>query len=81
MSTYEEIIDILVDILQLQDRKDELSKDTLLLGSMPEFDSMAVVSIMTSIEEHFGIVIDDDEVSAETFESIGSLVNFVEQKI
>jgi acyl carrier protein len=33
------------------------------------------------LEEHFGITVNDDEISAKTFETLGSLVNFVEQKL
>ena len=42
---------------------------------------MAVVGIITALEEHFGFVVDDDEISAETFASLGSLTTFVERKL
>jgi len=51
------------------------------LGGVAEFDSMAVVAIITAIEEDFGVVVDDDEVSAETFETVGSLARFIESKV
>lgn len=51
-----------------------------MLGGIPEFDSMAVVAVITSIEEEFGITIDDDELSASVFETVGSLSRFVESK-
>jgi len=57
-----------------------MDKTTELLGGIPEFDSMAVVMVITALEETMGVVVDDDEISAETFESIGSLVSFVEAK-
>ena len=38
---------------------------TPLLGSIPELDSMAVVGILTAIEEELGISIPDDDVSAD----------------
>lgn len=41
---------------------------------------MAVVSLINEMEEQFDIVIDDDDVSAETFETVGALVDFVEHK-
>jgi acyl carrier protein len=81
MSTIQEVIQILDSSLQLGDRASSLKAESGLLGSLPEFDSMAVVTVMTSIEEHFGIVIDDDEISAETFESVGSLATFVDRKL
>ena len=42
---------------------------------------MAVVSLLTVIEENYGIMIDDDEVSADNFETIGSLLQFVNSKV
>jgi acyl carrier protein len=44
---------------------------------MPELDSMAVVSLIGALEEHFGIAVDDDDISASTFESVGTLCAFV----
>ena len=41
---------------------------------------MAVLSVLTGIEEYFGIEFDDDDVSAESFESVGSLVSLVIEK-
>ena len=42
---------------------------------------MAVASVMIALEERFGFIIEEDEVSAETFESLGSLSRFVQQKL
>ena len=50
------------------------------MGEIPEFDSMAVVSVLTVLEENYGFFVDDDDVDAETFETVGSLVRFVEEK-
>jgi acyl carrier protein len=42
---------------------------------------MAVVSVITSIEQHFQITIEDDDINAETFTSLGSLTEFVASKL
>ena len=42
---------------------------------------MAVVSVLTVVEDNYGVMIDDDEVSAENFETLGSLLQFVNSKI
>jgi acyl carrier protein len=76
-----ELKNILGEILSLGSRADRLVDDTPLLGSLPELDSMAVVSVITTIEERFGIVVGDDEISAETFGTFGSLRRFVEAKL
>jgi len=54
--------------------------DTELLGNVPELDSMAVVGVLTAIEDELGIEIADDEIGAETFATFGSLVDFVRSK-
>ena len=81
MSSLDEIRNILDSTLGLNGRAQKFDRNTALLGNIPEFDSMAVVTVITSIEERFGIVVDDDEVDAETFETVGSLVDFVDQKL
>ncbi len=67
--------------LQLGTRVNGMDAGTSLLGAIPELDSMAVVSLITAIEESFGITIDDDEIGADAFESLGSLAAFVERKL
>ncbi|MCF6216263.1 MAG: phosphopantetheine-binding protein [Emcibacter sp.] len=81
MTTINDVKNILRDTLQIGDRADELQEDTPLLGNIPELDSMAVAMLITAVEEHFDIFIDDDDISAETFETFGSLCNFVEEKL
>ena len=68
-------------MLSLGDRKNSLKADSILLGNIPELDSMAVVNVITALEDHFGITVDDDEISAQTFETVGTLTGFVEQKL
>jgi acyl carrier protein len=48
---------------------------------LPEFDSMAVVTVVTMLEDQFGISVADDELSADVFESVGSLCRFLEGKL
>lgn len=79
-SNFDVVRDILVQTLQLSTDANDFTQETALLGSIPELDSMAVVTILTSLEDHFGFYIDDAEISAETFETLGSLVQFVDQK-
>ncbi len=81
MASVEEVRRIVGGVLQLGERTESLQADTALLGNIPEFDSMAVVSVLTALEDQYGIEVDDDEVSAETFETLGSLVEFVNGKL
>ncbi|MCP5372644.1 MAG: acyl carrier protein [Hyphomicrobiales bacterium] len=80
MSALEDVKDVLRDTLQLGARADAFDASTPLFGSLPEFDSMAVVTVITALEERFDFVVDDDEITAEVFETVGSLAEFVESK-
>lgn len=81
MATLEEVKKVIDQVLQLNGRAMDFDRSTGLLGEVPEFDSMAVVTLVTQLEEQFGIMVDDDEISAETFESVGSLADFVDRKL
>jgi acyl carrier protein len=72
---------VLGTTLQIGARADAMNEATLLLGAIPELDSMAVVSLITALEEQFGIAVDDDEIGADAFETVGALAAFVERKL
>lgn len=72
---------ILSDVLGLNEQIDSMTKDTFLLGNIPELDSVAVVAIIVALEKNFSITIHDDEISAQTFQTLGTLVNFIDRKL
>jgi acyl carrier protein len=72
-----EVLRVLDDVLSLGGRSASFSRTTHLLGAVPELDSMAVVSIITRLEEQLGISVDDSDIDGATFETLGSLVDFV----
>ena len=74
-------IDILRASLGLGNRADNLDPDSALMGNIPEFDSMAVVSVIQAIEERLDCEIEDDEINAEVFETVQSLTDFVATKM
>lgn len=73
---------ILDDILGIgSERAAKLDNDSGLFGTIPELDSMAVANLLTELEDRFDIVIDDDEVDGEIFETFGGLVRFAAGKV
>ena len=80
MDTLVRVSKILRDTLNLGERADRLDASSPLMGGLPEFDSMAVVSVVTMIEDELGVTIEDDELSADIFATVGSLTEFVAQK-
>lgn len=74
--------DLLRDVLALsQDRVDAFDTDTPLFGALPELDSMAVASLLTEMEDRLHILIEDDDIDGETFETFGTLVDFARAKV
>lgn len=72
---------VLDEVLGLQGRGAAFTPATHLLGAVPELDSMAVVSVITALEERMGIVVDDSDIDGSTFETVGSLVGFVTERM
>ena len=77
----EDVKNILTEALHLGAAGAALTAESPLLGALPELDSMGVVTVIAALEEQFGIVVDDDEISATTFETVGSLAAFVAEKV
>jgi acyl carrier protein len=42
---------------------------------------MAVVALITTLEERFGFVVDDDEIDGTVFASLATLLDFVQGKL
>lgn len=80
MELVQQVARVLDEVLSLGGRGLAMTRDTHLLGAVPELDSMAVVSLIGALEDRFGIVVDDDDIDGETFATLGSLVDFVSIK-
>ena len=72
---------LLVDVLGLPSaRVAAFANQTELFGALPEFDSLAVATLLTGLEERLAILIEDDDVEAEDFVTFGRLLSFAERK-
>ena len=78
MSKLKQLNTLLADILELD--TSEFNRDTELLGALPEFDSVAVIKVITAMEEIFGIDVDDDDIDASLFETVGTLLDYIEEQ-
>ncbi len=81
MDITQEVLRVLDEVLSLNGRTAAFTRDTPLLGAIPELDSMAVVTLITTLEEQFGLVVDDDDIDGTTFATVGSLADFVGGKL
>lgn len=72
---------MLRDTLRLRDRTVTLDPSSGLFGTIPELDSMALLSVTAAIEERFDITLKDEDITAELFETVGNLVAFIESRL
>src|SRR5262245_45922649 len=79
-ATLDDVKQVLIATLGIEDRAATLDASTPLFGGLPELDSMAVVELVVALEQRFGLTINDDEVTSEVFESLGSLTAFIDAK-
>ena len=71
---------LLVDVLGLsRSRVAQFNDETELFGALPEFDSMAVATLLTEMEERLGILIEDDDVEAEDLMTFGRLLSLAKR--
>jgi acyl carrier protein len=79
-ATLDDVKQVLIATLGIEDRAATLDASTPLFGGLPELDSMAVVELVVALEQRFGLTINDDEITSEAFESLGSLTAFIDAK-
>lgn len=77
----EAVVSLLDKTLKLGGRTTDFTAETSLLGHLPEMDSLGAVGVIAGLEEKFHITIDDDEIDGTLFQTVGSLVKFVESKV
>lgn len=77
MDVTREVINLLSEVLSLGGRGATFDRNTPLLGAIPELDSMAVVTLITTLEERFGFVVDDDDIDGNVFATVGTLADFI----
>jgi acyl carrier protein len=71
---------LLADVLGIaKSRVAKFDDATELFGALPEFDSMAVATLLTEMEERLGILIEDEDVEAEDLMTFGRLVSLAER--
>ena len=81
LDVHSAVVKVLEQTLNLKFAPGLLVADTPLLGAIPELDSMAVVTVITTLEERFGFTVADDEIDGSTFATVGTLVAFVTSKL
>lgn len=77
MTVLESVLRIIDRELNLNGKALDFTEDTKLRGSLPQLDSLAIVSVITTLEEQLGFEFPEDQLDGAIFESVGSLVDCV----
>jgi acyl carrier protein len=60
-------------------RNEALTEDVPLLGNV--IDSQGVIELIVFLQERFGVTVDDEEVTTDTFATLKTTVAFIEKKL
>jgi len=80
MKILEDVEKILLTEIAVDLGRESLDPDEDLLAQRI-IDSLGVVRLIVSLEKGFGIEVIDEEVVPENFQSLNSLVEYIEQKM
>lgn len=70
------------DVLGLNEaRAKALTAESGLFGTLPELDSMAVMGLLTELEDRLGILIDDEDVDGDMLSTFGALTRFAADRV
>ena len=78
--TLADVLEVLGKILGIEDRVGTFDAGTPLFGDLPELDSLAVLELVTALEDRFAITVDDDELTGGLLETAGTLHAFVRDR-
>ncbi|MET1134258.1 MAG: phosphopantetheine-binding protein [Aeromicrobium sp.] len=70
------LAEVLADLLG--GAPERYAPETELFGSLPELDSLALVELITVVEERFDLELDEDDITAEVFGTVGSLAGHID---
>ena len=74
------VLRLLRDRLGVGDDGQPLGEDSGLLGHGIGLDSVEVLQLVAHIEEEFGLTIDDEDLDAEHFRTVGTVISFVQER-
>jgi acyl carrier protein len=77
-STLDDVKVLVAETLGISDRLGTMDASTRLLGELPELDSLAVAELIAAMETRFGIAVDGTDFTADVFETLGTLADFVD---
>lgn len=58
---------------------DQWHTETPMLGALPDFDSMTMVTLITLVEERLGVFVSDADIKADDFMTLGAFAQWIQR--
>jgi acyl carrier protein len=82
MNIKESLKKILIEELNLEDlTPEEIEDDAPLFGEGLGLDSLDAVELVVLLEKHFGVMVKNLDEGRAAFQSINTLVSFIEERV
>ena len=72
---------VILDIVKHRLNPEEIVRETPLIGKGLGLDSVGVFELVLNLETEFDIFFEGSELGIEIFENLGSLVNYISEKL
>ena len=77
----EKVLPLLAEVGGLPEPYDAANESASLLGHGVRLDSIAILRLVSAIEEKLGLTIDESELDRSDFRTIGTVIDFIEKRI
>ena len=76
--TIDRLSNLIVQKLDANVRLEDIQPDTALLESGLKLNSLAIVDMITAVEEEFGIQFGEDDLNMDAFASVAALARIID---
>ncbi|MDB0063818.1 acyl carrier protein [Gammaproteobacteria bacterium] len=81
MVTVAQVLDVVAESLGCTMDVRAMQAEDALLGVLPELDSIGIVALITALEDRFDVHFEDDDLDAEVFATVASLLAHINTRV
>ena len=81
MVTVAQVLDVVAESLSCTIDVRAMQAEDALLGALPELDSIGIVALITALENRFDVHFEDDDLDAEVFATVASLLAHINTRL
>ena len=81
MVTVAQVLDVVAESLSCTIDVRAMQAEDALLGALPELDSIGIVALITALENRFDVHFEEDDLDAEVFATVASLLAHINTRL